>query len=85
MAFDVDVVFDGDGEAAEGLSEVGGFGFLEGGVEIPGEVGAEHGVAGFDGAGDVTDEVGGGDFFGGELLAELGEGKGGEGHGVRGS
>ena len=83
MAFDVDVVFDGDGEAAEGLSEVGGFGFLEGSVEIPGEVGAEYGVAGFDAACDVTDEVGGGDFFGGELLAELGEGKGGEGHGGR--
>ena len=40
MAEDVEVVLDGDGDAAEGEREVGGGGFGEGGFEVVGEVGA---------------------------------------------
>jgi len=74
LAEDVEVVLDGDGDAAEGEREVGGGGFGEGGFEVVGEVGAGGGVALGDAGGEGFQEFGGGGFSGEELTAKGGEG-----------
>ena len=74
LAEDVDVVLDGDGNAAEGQGEVGVRGLGEGGFEIMGKVGAGLAVAGGNVPGEFSEDGGGRGFPGEELPAELGDG-----------
>ena len=76
LAEDIDVVLDGDGDAAEGEGEIGLCGLGEGGFEIAGKVGTGPGIAGRDFSGEFLKDRRGGDFSGAELAAELGKGHG---------
>ena len=74
LAEHVDVVLDGDRDAAERQREIGRCGFGQRGFEVVRQVGAGAGIAGGDFSGEMLEDGGGRGFTGEELLAERGEG-----------